>query len=739
MDQLLSTLPIASEAAFNSFNNQHEPTCLRNTRAELLQEIEEWADGVDERCVFWLNGLAGTGKSTVARTIARTYHDRNALGASFFFSRGGGDLSVADKLVTTLARQLANRIPLAKRYVCEAIMEQQVITDHSLRDHGKSAPSKVVFVVDALDERDSEKDVRAILKVLVTARSLSNIRLRIFLTSRPEIPVRLGFGKLPEARRQVLVLHEISAALVDRDLRLFFENNFSRIREERGFEADWPSKRIIKRLVEIAYGLFIWASTGCRFIREGKRLAMRRIRVLLREHHADAGPEKQLDQIYTTVLRASIQQGYTDEEKAEVYDTLREVLGSVVLLLSPLSMESLSMLIDIPLSHVKGDACRFAHNISHPQPVFRPTQCVPSELQYACLYWVEHLRKSGVHLFDGDTVRHFFQKYFLNWIEAINLMGKSAEMAGIIRLYQSLLVTSFMDKISSVAISPDGRLLAAGSDDWTVMVWDLRTRAVCYTIKAHSGWINSVLFSPNGKLLASASMDETVGVWDAATGYEPKRFNNRSSCINSAALSPDSSLIATGSMILDGHLGPVNSGKFSSNGKRIVSGSDDMTIRLWDTVTGTECMSFRGHTKRVWAVTFSAETRLVVSGSEDKAIRIWDTLSGSLLHTLRDSTSGISSVAFSPDGQLLAAGSFNDEVRLWDMQAWRLIGQLDDFEHDINPSSLVDPKLQGEPKGHSSAITCVIFSPDGRPPARRTTISAFKRYRKHRLKNARRI
>lgn len=113
MDACLSTLPVASEAAFNSLNNQHQPTCLENTRVELLREITEWVDhlGQDRGCIFWLSGMAGTGKSTIARTIARTYHDKGHLGASFFFSRGGGDLSNADILITTLARQLAISIP----------------------------------------------------------------------------------------------------------------------------------------------------------------------------------------------------------------------------------------------------------------------------------------------------------------------------------------------------------------------------------------------------------------------------------------------------------------------------------------------------------------------------------------------------------------------------------------------------------------------------------------------------
>jgi phosphoribosylpyrophosphate synthetase len=304
---------------------------------------------------------------TVARTVARTHHERGTLGGSFFFSKSGGNLSNAKKLATTLAKQLANQIPASRRYISDAVMERKDIVDHSLRDQwdhlilqplsklkSTSILSTVVFVIDALDECESEKDIRAVIKVMVYARSLRNIRLRVFITSRPEIPIRDGFGKIAETDRQTFVLHKIEPKLVDRDLRLFFMKNFSTIRDERGFTPDdWPGMQVIKRLVEISCGLFIWASTACRFIREGRRFAKRRIAELLHGHRSGVGPEQQLDQIYVTVLQNSVQQGYRESEKAEIYATLREVLGSLVVLFLDISVESLANLIDIPVSDIE--------------------------------------------------------------------------------------------------------------------------------------------------------------------------------------------------------------------------------------------------------------------------------------------------------------------------------------------------------------------------------------------------
>ena len=109
-DSPLNHLPYAVDAPFDSYQRQHEPTCLENTRVDVLRQIFDWADGQDERCIFWLNGLAGTGKSTIARTVALEYFERKRLRASFFFSRGSGDVSYASKFFTSIAIRLANNV-----------------------------------------------------------------------------------------------------------------------------------------------------------------------------------------------------------------------------------------------------------------------------------------------------------------------------------------------------------------------------------------------------------------------------------------------------------------------------------------------------------------------------------------------------------------------------------------------------------------------------------------------------
>jgi hypothetical protein len=109
----------------------------------------------------------------------------------------------------------------------------------------------------------------------------------------------------------------------------------------------------LRQLVLYACGLFIWAATACRFIREGKRFARKRLDTILKGSSSTiTAPEKHLNDIYLTVLRHSISLGYSDEEKEEVYDILKQTLGSIVVLFSPLSTSSVSRLLDHPREDV---------------------------------------------------------------------------------------------------------------------------------------------------------------------------------------------------------------------------------------------------------------------------------------------------------------------------------------------------------------------------------------------------
>lgn len=356
LNEVLKSLPTARAAPFNAWERQHDSVCLPDTRIDVLQEISNWADRQDSQGIFWLSGLAGTGKSTVARTIARKYNEEKRLAASFFFSKGGGEVGHAGLFVTSIVVQLAQNVPASDQHIRDALLEHGDIASRSLRDqwhHLVLGPfSKLcerlsyTLVIDALDECDNENDIHLIIQLLAKACSLEKLRLRIFLTSRPEVPIRHRIDQLADTEHLSFVLHNISPTTVNHDIQLFLEHNLRLIANERCLPTNWPGPEVIIQLVQNASGLFIWAATACRFVREGRRFAAKRLQSILNRNTSTAAtPDSYLHNIYTTVLKSSIPADFTDDEREEQCRMLRYLLGSIVILFSPLSAWSLGKLL----------------------------------------------------------------------------------------------------------------------------------------------------------------------------------------------------------------------------------------------------------------------------------------------------------------------------------------------------------------------------------------------------------
>lgn len=194
-----------------------------------------------------MNGIAGIGKSTISRTVASRLKDQQLLGASFFFKRGEEDRRTAKRFFPTLTEQLLISIPQIFPRVQKAINDDPNISEKVLKEQfeklllnpffgieQREESITRVIVIDTLDECDSENDIEVVLRLLPQVQTSNIVQLRFLLTSRPELPIRLGFKGITDIY-QDLVLHEIDQPLIEHNISLYFEDQFRRLKQRRSF------------------------------------------------------------------------------------------------------------------------------------------------------------------------------------------------------------------------------------------------------------------------------------------------------------------------------------------------------------------------------------------------------------------------------------------------------------------------------------------------------------------------
>ena len=251
--------------------------------------------------------------------------------------------------------QLA-KFPILGERIHEAALDDDGIANKILHDQWKQLVIEpmsklkitpdcrnLVLVVDALDECGKEGDIRRVLQLLANAGALRTVRLRVLITSRPETDIRHGFSQFLTGVYQESILHNISKSAVDDDIYVFLNYKF-----KRTLPTDWPGEQAIKLLIQKAAGVFIWAATAYRFIHEGGPFREQRLHLILQGDANTTEPEDELNKIYITVLKNSVRPNYNEQEKENFYKMLKGILGSIVLLFSPLSADSLASLIDFP-------------------------------------------------------------------------------------------------------------------------------------------------------------------------------------------------------------------------------------------------------------------------------------------------------------------------------------------------------------------------------------------------------
>lgn len=302
----------------------------------------------------------------------------------------------------------------------------------------------------------------------------------------------------------------------------------------------------------------------------------------------------------------------------------------------------------------------------------------------------------------------------------------------------------------SVAISPDGKYIAASGYDYKVIVWQLSDSKQLYSLTGHSAPVYNLTFSPDNTLLiSSGSSDRTVRLWKMSDG-KLQRSISTASTVWDVAISPDGKTLATGLdnnrvelwnvsdgksiKVLSGHNARVRFVSWSPDGSKIASGSDDDSAILWDATAGTALRTLKGHTSDVYDVKFSPDGKLLATTSPDLNVRIWDIATGQTLQTLRHE-SHVVSVDWSSDSKYVLTASFEKTARIWDATTATLVRRIpideifrnsiatdasgkyvahaDIDSKDIQLWDGKTRKLLYTLQGHSERVTSLSLSPDG--------------------------
>ncbi|KAH7153726.1 WD40-repeat-containing domain protein [Fusarium sp. MPI-SDFR-AT-0072] len=709
----LDGLPNAKGASFDSHAEEHGPTCLPGTRVELLKDINRWVDDQNSKTIFWLNGMAGTGKSTISRTVARSRSKQADLGASFFFKRGEMDRGNLAKFVPTVARRLAQSIPEVAVLIKNAVDADPAIVDKTVKEQFEklireplskatttpSPRSSVVIVVDALDECETDVDIKLLLELFSSLRFAGSLRVRVLITSRPELPVRLGFSSIGDTH-QDLILHKIPQPIIEHDISVFLRHEFANIRnrfneeavEELKLPLHWPGEANLEKLTMAAVPLFIFAATLCRFVNDSCLGSPDELLQSVLDV-TGTGQASKLDMTYSPVLNQQVIHR-PGRERCDIIESFRLIVGTIITLASPLSMRALALLLDIHVNKVTTRLGVLHSVLDVPRTLDSPVRLlhlsfrdylVNPENKETLEFWVDekltyrNLAKHCLRLMRGALHENIcglsfpgmrrsavdgarleqrippeLQYACMYWISHQTKVDYEPNDSNEIYDFLMTHFLHWMEALSLMGRAGEGldsiRSLNRGDSGFSDFLADAIRflQANFYVIdEAPLQLYSSALaFAPKRSIIRR-TFEHCVPKWLTVW---PQVKEDWDACL----------------LTLEGHSNSVTSVVFSHDSTKVASASWDTTVRIWNSKTGNCERVLAGHSSWVNSVVFSHDSTIVASASNDKTVRIWDVKTGKCKRVLGGHGDRVKSVVFSHDSTMVASASTDETVRIWD-------------------------------------------------------------------------
>ncbi|KAJ7868143.1 hypothetical protein B0H13DRAFT_1635836, partial [Mycena leptocephala] len=739
--------------------------CMDGTRVGILADLEAWASNDDSTKLYWLVGMAGTGKSTICQTFCEILYAKNVLGASFFCSRASDQTSNARLIIPTIAYELAHTSPPLKSEVVKALendaklaeptylnLEDQFkkLIHHPIRASVPSGLKTYKVVIDGLDECTDLKVVASFIKLVL--QLASQIPLKICFSSRDETLIRKAFHFRPDLC-QDFYLHEIKEDVVRADIRRYLQKSLSEVNSADDLD-EWPSNNEISTLVARSGGLFIYAATVVRYIEDGEGNYKSRLTFMVNQAPTELQTSA-INNLYGQILN----QACAKKEPWEVA-VMRELVTIILFLRNSLPAHAIMLLSGMNPELLLGPLKSVIHvpsntelpissfHASFPDFVTNPVRCsptrCPSFTALVALEGHEILALKCLEIMNSllrYNIRDVPKELVVSRQGTHNLPTNFSKISGALK-YACLYWASHLGELqvsSTNLITALSNFLRKHLLHWIECLSTLGELETGLVSLGNAGSALSVNAHRCLQLSFVVVQQNCMEIYRSALVWIPKKSILRALYAANMRAMPQVSL---GLSTLWGpleltlpHQSALTCVAFSPDGRCVVSGSQAGTVLIWNANTGEVEANLGNYNDQsaLTSVAFSPDGRCVVSGSQSRTVLVWNVNTGEIEANLGNYTDWIMSAVFLHDGSRVSIGSQSGRVHIWNMVAGQ--GEADlrspiGFVHCLAFSlvgswvvsgrsdnaciwNLTTGEAEVELRGHTDWVTCVVFSQDG--------------------------